>query len=230
MHPIPKVIVFDVNETLSDMSTIAERFRAVGVPGHLAKLWFAHLLRDGFALVATGDNVEFAEVGASVLRALLTDVPLDRDLESAVSHVMDGMADLDVHSDVGPGVRSLTAAGFRVVTLSNGAAQVAERLFARAELRSEFDLLLSVADAETWKPGRSAYEHAAAACGVGVEEMMLVAVHPWDLHGAAAAGMSTGWVNRVGASWPSYFQAPDITAGSLEELADVLNGQRDPTS
>jgi len=36
MHPVPKVVVFDVNETLSDMSPIASRFADVGAPRHLA--------------------------------------------------------------------------------------------------------------------------------------------------------------------------------------------------
>jgi 2-haloacid dehalogenase len=36
----PSVIVFDVNETLSDMSPMAQRFADIGAPEHLAKLWF----------------------------------------------------------------------------------------------------------------------------------------------------------------------------------------------
>jgi hypothetical protein len=35
--------------------------------------------------------------------------------------------------------------------------------------------------------------------GVAPELMLLVAVHPWDIHGAAQAGMGTAWVNRTGA-------------------------------
>ena len=41
------VIVFDVNETLSDMSAMGDRFSEVGAPAALAKFWFASLLRDG---------------------------------------------------------------------------------------------------------------------------------------------------------------------------------------
>ena len=52
MNRDPSVVVFDVNETLSDMSPMARRFADVGAPEHLAKLWFATLLRDGFALTA----------------------------------------------------------------------------------------------------------------------------------------------------------------------------------
>jgi len=30
------------------------------------------------------------------------------------------------------------------------------------------------------------------------EQMLLVTVHPWDIHGAARAGLSTAWINRAG--------------------------------
>src|ERR1044072_8096996 len=50
----PEVLIFDVNETLSDMAPMAGRFRDVGVPGEEATSWFAALLRDGFAPTAAG--------------------------------------------------------------------------------------------------------------------------------------------------------------------------------
>lgn len=64
----PSTIIFDVNETLSDMSPMGQRFVEVGAPAHLAKLWFATLLRDGFALTAAGDKGTFAGIGAEALR------------------------------------------------------------------------------------------------------------------------------------------------------------------
>ena len=52
----PVLLVFDVNETLSDMAPMDERFEDVGAPAHLAKTWFAGLLRDGVALTAVGSR------------------------------------------------------------------------------------------------------------------------------------------------------------------------------
>ena len=57
------VVVFDVNETLSDMTPVTEAFTDLGAPGHLAQVWFAALLRDGFAAAAAGGLVPFAELG-----------------------------------------------------------------------------------------------------------------------------------------------------------------------
>lgn len=216
------VIVFDVNETLSDMSPMGERFSEIGVPAELAKLWFATLLRDGFALTASGDNGSFAAIGADVLRQLLSGLALDRGLDAAVQHVMGGMAGLGVHPDVPGGIRELAAAGFRLITLSNGSVQIAGKLFSRAGIRDQFELLLSVEDAPAWKPARASYEYAATAAGAPPAGMVLVAVHPWDIHGAARAGLRTAWLNRTGAAYPEYFEAPEFTVTALTGLPAVM--------
>jgi 2-haloacid dehalogenase len=216
------VIVFDVNETLSDMSPMRERFSEVGAPAELARFWFATLLRDGFALTASGDNGSFAAIGAGVLRGLLTGVKLNRPLDEAVDHVMGGMNDLGVHPDVPEGIRALAAAGFRLITLSNGSARIAGKLFGQAGIREAFESLLSVEDASAWKPARASYEYAAAASGADPAGMLLVAVHPWDIHGAARAGLRTAWLNRTGASYPDYFAAPEFRITALTELPAAL--------
>jgi 2-haloacid dehalogenase len=218
----PSVVVFDVNETLSDMSPLAERFTETGAPASLAKLWFATLLRDGFALTAAGDNVAFAEIGAEALRGLLAGLDLTMETDAAVDHIVQGMASLGLHPDVPEGVSALKAAGYRLVTLTNGSASVAEKLFTAAGIRDSFDRLLSVEGATAWKPARAAYDHAATACGTDPEKMLLVAVHPWDIHGAARAGLGTAWINRSGAPYPAYFSEPDYTVASLPDLADAL--------
>lgn len=215
----PSVIVFDVNETLSDMSAMAERFTDVGAPAELAKLWFATLLRDGFALTVTGDNVGFRDVGATVLRSLLRGTGVSPD--DAVEHILGGMAELELHPDVAAGVRAL-AGHYRLVTLTNGATRVAEQLLGSAGVREHFEALLSVEDAPAWKPARAAYEHAAAVCRTPLSAMVLVAVHPWDVHGAARAGMRTAWVNRSGTTYPAHFAVPDHTVAAVTELPAAL--------
>jgi 2-haloacid dehalogenase len=220
----PSVIVFDVNETLSDMAPMADRFADVGLPRHLAQRWFAMLLRDGFALTAAGSQEKFAVLGEGTLRTVVEGVPLDRDVDAAIEHVMAGFMALPVHPDVPAGVRALQAAGFRLVTLTNGSTTLAEQLFDRAGIRTEFEALLSVEDAGVWKPAREAYQYAARMCGVDLDEMLLVAVHPWDIDGAARAGLATAWVNRAGIGYPGYFTAPTHAVSALSELPRALSG------
>jgi 2-haloacid dehalogenase len=151
---------------------------------------------------------------------LLTDVHLTMAADEAVDHIMRGFMLLDVHPDVPDGVRSLRAAGYRLVTLTNGATRVAEQLFARAGIHEEFEALLSVEDASAWKPAASSYKYAARVCGVNISELVVVAVHPWDIHGASRAGLGTAWVNRSGGPYPGYFANPDHV---IEDLGDLVH-------
>ena len=216
------VIVFDVNETLSDMAPMADRFADIGAPPHLASLWFAALLRDAFALTAAGSTERFATFAADGVRSVLHGVECNRSVDEAVQHVLDGFQDLPVHPDVPDGVRALRATGRRLVTLSNGGTAVAEGLLRRAGLRDEFERVLSVEQAGVWKPAPGSYAYAARECGVEPAQMLLVAVHPWDVDGALRAGLGGCWLNRTGAPYPSYCREPTYTVASLPELAERL--------
>ena len=207
------VYVFDVNETLSDLAPMGTRFAEVGLPPTAAQLWFAALLRDGIGVAAAGGLVRFADAARGVLAPML---PGDPD---AVQHVMAGFQNLPVHPDVPDGVRALRAAGHRLATLSNGAAEVAAGLLGRAGVRDQFEALLSVEDAGAWKPARAAYLYAADRLRVRPAEATLVAVHPWDIDGAARAGLRTAWINRTGAAYPAHLTSPERTVRTVGELA-----------
>jgi 2-haloacid dehalogenase len=218
----PTLIVFDVNETLSDMAAMGQRFESVGAPAHLATTWFAALLRDGFALTAAGTSAPFAQLAAEALRISLDGLVLTCAPQDAVEHILAGLSSLEVHADVVDGIAALHALGIRLVTLSNGSASVAQGLLERAGIRHRFEALLSVEQAGAWKPAAGAYTYALEQCAVDPGDAMLVAVHPWDIDGAARAGLGTAWVNRTGGPYPEYFTGPDLAPTSLVELADQV--------
>jgi 2-haloacid dehalogenase len=217
----PSVIVFDVNETLSDLSPLGARFVEVGASASAAPLWFASVLRDGFALTVAGDNPPFAGVARELLLSHLSEAQLNRSVEEAAQHVMAGFAALELHADVTSGIELLHEAGYRMVTLSNGAASVADRLLTAAHVRDRFERLLSVEDAGAWKPSPLPYAYAAAQCGVAPTDMVLVAVHPWDVDGAARAGLQTVWVNRSGGPFPAMFREPTHVVAGIDELVEL---------
>lgn len=223
--PPPRLAVFDVNETLSDLSPVRARFADLGLPEHLAAPWFAGILRDGMALTVTGDNPAFADLARASFHAVVHDRPdAPADVDDAASEVIAAFMDLPLHPDVAPGLRALGALGIRLVTLSNGSAAVAEGLVDRNGLDGVFERILSVTDAPRWKPDESAYRYALEACGVEPEDAMLVAVHPWDTHGAASAGLRSAYVARTGTPYPAAMRPPELTVGSLTELAERLGG------
>ncbi len=227
--PTPSVIVFDVNETLSDLKPMSQRFAGVGLPAQLAQTWFAQVLRDGFALAAAGGSATFSTIAEGVLRGLFPQHAPNRDPDEAVQYVLDGFSSLQVHPDVPDGVRALARDGLRLVTLTNGATSVADALLTTAGVREQFTTLLSVEAAGRWKPAPESYEYAALECAVPPAEMLLVAVHPWDIDGAARAGLQTAWIDRSGAApYPPYLTKPGLTVSGVEDLARKLAGHTAP--
>ena len=134
---------------------------------------------------------------------------------------MDGFASLELHADVASGIDSLHEDGHRLATLSNGAASVAERLLTSGNVLDRFERLLSVEDAGAWKPSPVAYRYAATELGVPVEEMAMVACHPWDVDGARRAGLQTVFVNRSGGPFPATFLDPTYTVAGVDEIAEL---------
>jgi 2-haloacid dehalogenase len=221
----PAVAIFDVNETLSDMAPLAARFEEVGAPGHLLGRWFAATLRDGVALAASGDYADFRDVGRAALLVELGGVEgLARPLDEAADHVLDGFGALDVHPDVPEGLRLLHARDVRIATLTNGSVSIAQGLLERAGLDQVVERNFEVAEVSRWKPAPEPYRHACRELGVGEAEAVLIAVHPWDIHGAKRAGLNAAWLNRDGRPYPSVFERPDETAGDLPALARALAG------
>ncbi len=222
----PAVAVLDVNETLSDLTGLGRRLEEVGGSAELLPCWFAATLRDGFALTAAGELADFASIGTATLASMLRGEDGFRgDAAAAAEHVVAAMADVELHPDVAPGLRAFAEAGIRVVTLSNGAARVAESLLERAGLRELVEQCLSVGDAGRWKPTREAYAHAARRCGAAHGDLALVAVHPWDIDGARRAGLRTGWISRGGDAYPPFFLPPEATARDLPALVATLTGR-----
>lgn len=218
-----RLVLFDVNETLSDMSALRQRFEDVHAPGDLAATWFAGTLRDGVALTAAGGYADFIDVADAALRGLLAAVPgWDGDAGRAAAHILDGLTGLGVHQDVPDGVRALHAAGFRLATLTNGSAANTERLLSGAGLREYFEDLLDVSVPRAWKPAAAAYRYATDALSVDPAETLLVAVHPWDIDGARRAGLQAAWLARGAPSYPTVMTAPTRTAADLRDLARDL--------
>lgn len=215
---LPRLLLLDVNETLSDMSGLVPAFERAGIAAAEVPVWFAGVLRDAFALTALGDRPAFADLAAASLEAAYGG--------EVVDPVMSAFTGLAPHPDVLPGLQALAGLGVRLATLSNGSAGVARALLAdrlaEAGTPALVEAYLSVEDAPAWKPVASAYGYALEVLGVEAHEAMMVAVHPWDLEGARRAGLRTAWLRRDRGRWPGVFGVPEIEADDLTGLVQHL--------
>lgn len=217
----PELIVLDVNETLSDLSGLEEAFGNVGLDHREVPVWFAGVLRDAFALTVLGDNPSFADIGMASMLARLR-VEGAADPEAGAAQVMDRLASLRPHGDVVPGLLALAGQGCRIVTLSNGSAEVARALLRGTEAGPVIEHYLSVVDAGVWKPAAGAYAYALQVAGVPATSAMLVAAHPWDIEGAHRAGLRTAWIGRGRSIYPGHFTPAEVETTSLVDLAAVF--------
>ena len=206
-----EVVAFDVNETMVDMAGLRPAFADVGLAPDLVPLWFARVLRDGFALTALGAYRPFPDVAAEALRGLAPEVVDD----AAVTAVLTAFGCLDPHPDVGPALDLLRQAGITAITLTNGSSDLVGALLSRAGLDGYVTANLSVDAVHRWKPAPEPYRYAAHHTRVAPERMALIACHAWDCAGAARAGLRTGWVPRSEPRWPDTFEAPDVSGSDL---------------
>jgi 2-haloacid dehalogenase len=215
---VVEAVAFDVNETLFSLDRLGPTFADLGLDARLVPLWFARLLRDGFALTALGGYAPFADLGADSLRSLAP----GRIDDDAVERVLAAFRQLDPHPDVARAFELLTQAGVPAVTLTNGSAPVVQHLLDRAGFATHVRQCLSVDAVRRWKPAPEPYRYAAAEVGIEPSRLALVAAHPWDCAGARHAGLRSGWVNRRGETWPAAFPGPDVTGADLPAVIDGL--------
>jgi 2-haloacid dehalogenase len=52
--------------------------------------------------------------------------------------------------------------------------------------------------------------------------MALVAAHGWDVLGAQRAGLTGAWFPRGERSYPAVYDAPQVSAGTLQEVVEAL--------
>jgi 2-haloacid dehalogenase len=218
-----EAVAFDVNETLFALDRLRPAFTEAGLDPQRVPVWFAGLLRDGFALTASGGYRPFADVAAETLRGLREHVD-----DAAVATVTAAMRELNPHPDVEPALRALHDAGVPAATLTNGSVEVVQALLERAGLTKYLTRNLSVDAVRRWKPAPEPYRYAATQLGVHPQSLVLVAAHPWDCAGATAAGLRAAWVNRSGQHWPAIFPAPEHSAPNLAALTDALITTRHP--
>lgn len=211
----PAVVIFDVNETLSDLTPLAARFEEVGAPEGLLATWFAATLRDGIALAASGSYADFRDVSRANLLQLLPTA-------EAAELVLDGFAALPVHPDVPDGLRALHEARIRIATLTNGTTRIARGLLERAGLEGLVERHMDVSEVRRWKPAPDPYLYACGELGVEPAQAALLAVHPWDVHGARRAGLRGAWLDRHGLRYPEVFEPPDWSGRDLPSVAHAV--------
>ena len=216
-----EIILFDINETVLNLSTLKPKFTQVfGDEGALS-LWFSLLLHSSTVCIATKVKTNFSELSGAMLDALAVrlNVPLT---EEKRSDLLAGFASLQAHSDIKPALNKLRAHGFRTVAFSNSSSILIETQMKNAGLVDYFDDIISVEETGSFKPDSAVYQFAAVKLGESVDSLRLVATHDWDTHGAISAGLNAAYIDRSGVPYHSFYHRPNIISKTMEGIVDQI--------
>lgn len=211
------LILFDVIETVFSLDRLGQMMQTKRLPAAARDLFFAQLLRDAFALSATGVFKPFVEVASGTLEVVLANHGLSAD-ETTVRDILGQFGALEPHPDVLPALELARDQGVRVAFLTNGSKANTEKLVAQNGFEPLVDAVISIEDLQVWKPSMAVYKGALERLDGDPESTLMIAAHAWDLQGAAHAGLRTGWVRRQDARFHAAMTAPDVQAESLVEV------------
>ena len=218
----PKVLFFDVNETLLDLTAMKESVTAaLGGRDDLLALWFTTLLHYSLVETTAGQYHNFDVVGAAALRMLARNYGIllsEGEARAAIAP----MRTLPPHADVAPALANLRDAGFRMAALTNSSKAAVASQIGHAGLSDVFETLLSVESVRKFKPQTEVYRWAVREMRVEAEDCMLVAAHGWDVAGALWAGCRAAFVARQGAQLYPLAPEPEIVEPDLAKVAEKL--------
>ncbi|CAI4148955.1 MAG: haloacid dehalogenase type II [Pseudomonadota bacterium] len=219
----PKVIFFDVNETLLDLTAMRSSVgEALGGRDDLLPLWFSTMLHHSLVDSTTGRFHTFGEIGVASLLMVAEIEGIELTKAKAKTAIVTPLRSLPPHPDVRDGLQALKNKGYKLVSLTNSSNQGVYTQFKNADLLSYFDERLSVEDINLYKPDTRTYEWAIEKMGIAAEDAMLVAAHGWDIAGAKQAGWQAAFIARPGKVLYPLAIAPDTVVSGLDELVSQL--------
>ena len=219
----PKVIVFDVNETLLDLSPLKKSVgEALNGREDLLPLWFSTMLH--YSLVETlSDNYHpFGEIGTAALMMVAKTQGIDMTYEDAKTSIVTPLRSLQAYPDVVPGLKAFNKGTFHIVSLTNSSAIGVETQFKNAGLTDYFEKRYTIGSIKKYKPHPDTYQMVLDDLQVKPEEVLMVAAHAWDLAGAKNVGFQTAFIARPGKVLYPNVAEPDYVVKNLTELVSIL--------
>ncbi|MAX79040.1 MAG: haloacid dehalogenase type II [Crocinitomicaceae bacterium] len=218
----PKVIFFDVNETLLDLAPVkASITQALEGKSELVSQWFTSLLHYSLVLSAAQQFETFDTIGTHVLMLLAESNGISLSYQEAKTATAPLLA-LPAHAEVPEALELLKAHNYRLVALTNSSQRGMSEQLSSAKIAHYFEHQLSVEQIKTYKPHTTVYHWASEQMNILPTESLMVAAHGWDIAGALWAGWRAAFVQRPGKALFPLAPQPEIIAPNVLEVAQKL--------
>jgi 2-haloacid dehalogenase len=168
------------------------------------------------------DHTPYRQIGEQAVNYTLERAGIPHTADE-VAALVGAIERLRPFPDVVEALGRLKAAGYRLVILSNGDPDMLEA--AKPHLGIDFDRVISVAEAGSFKPHVATYRTAAELLGAPPDAILFVANHAFDCVGAKGFGMRTAFVDRRRRPFGNAKYPPDLVVADFRELADMLTSR-----
>ena len=222
-----KVVMFDQYGTVVDMQAglteIAAPFLKQkgwnGNPGSFVTWWrrthFENSMIDALLHKA---HTPYREIGHAAVAHTMDRAGIDYTPEE-VRYLVSCIERLKCFPDV-PEALARLRTKYKIAVLSNGDPDMLEE--AQRHHGIAFDVVISVAVANSFKPHVGTYTKAAEIMRVPMDEVLFVANHAFDCIGAKAAGMHSAFIDRRKRPFGHTPYQPDIRVDDMSSLADLM--------
>lgn len=216
------ILLFDVNETLLNLSALDLHFERIFGNTAVRQEWFSQVIQSALVKTVTNSYYPFGKIALSALDMVAERKGINL-LEVDKNTIFSGLVHLPPHEEVVKSLEKLDSGGFIIAALTNSTKEVAEKQLRNAKIIQFFDKIFSADEVRRLKPAKEVYEYAAKELDVQVSNAMLIAAHSWDIAGALRAGCAAAFIQRPGmVVLDPLGERPDIIGKDLMEVADQI--------
>jgi len=212
-------VLFDLNGTLVDTAVMAQPLGDSAADEDLVAAAVDDAVQLAMVATLTGREAAFADLVRAGLRRRLR---LARREQGLADDAVGLMGSMPAFLDAPAALEQLRGVGLRLGVLTQSSGEAADGVLRFAGLRDRIETIISAPESGAFKPDPRPYAMALERIGARGDEVALVAAHWWDVAGAAAAGLRTGWVARRDLVLPDGVPEPDVGGSDLMEVAERL--------
>jgi 2-haloacid dehalogenase len=191
-------------------------------PGRLVTWWRrTHFENSMIDALLHRDHTPYREIGFQAVDYTLERAGIEH-TDDEVRALVSAIERLDPFPDVVGALIRMKRHGLTLVVLSNGDPDMLATGVSHSGTSGLWDHVISVAEANSFKPHRATYTRAAEIVGLDRQEILFVADHAFDCVGAKAAGMRTAFIDRRRRPFGNSRYPADVTVSDMAEVAALL--------
>lgn len=216
-----KTVLFDMNETLLDLTVLEKSFAKYFEDKYVLKYWFAKLLHSSTVIGGMDEYTDFGKLSEAALESVFIESGKELTKEIKLD-ILGSFRKLPAYGDVPEALKLLKDNGINIMSVTNSSYDMVKEQLVNARLISLFDSYYSVESVQKYKPFKDIYHHVLNEEKIRADETVMVATHDWDLFGAKKVGLVTAYIKRKEDQYNPYYLKPDLSNTDLVALAKEI--------